>query len=97
MSAPAGAIVRIAPYDWGFEEPIPAEGDYLVSNGGSAYRIQVARQTRRPGRLALTCLKLAGQDEIPAGARVVGIRWYSRDRKPRPKSFARNIPTELRG
>lgn len=60
------------------------EGDCLVSNGGSAYVILEARQTRRPGRLALRCLKLASTADIPAEARVVGLSWYPRTKAMQP-------------
>lgn len=81
--APAGAIVRLSPYDWQDPGPPPDAGDYVVSSGGSAYAIVEARLTRRPGRMVLTCLKLAGPSEIPAGARVVDLFWYPRRRRDR--------------
>lgn len=79
--APPGAIVRLAPYDWRGADPPPDAGDYVVSSGGSAYAILEARATSRAGRLVLTCLKLAGPSEIPAGARVVDLYWSPRDRR----------------
>lgn len=80
---PAGALVRLYPYDWQEPGPPPDAGDYVLSSGGSAYAIVEARLTRRPGRMVLTCLKLAGPSAIPAGARVVDLYWYPRDRKRR--------------
>jgi hypothetical protein len=94
--APIGAAVTLAPYDWGvsrhrLERP-PADGDYLLAEGstgyGSAYLITEARLMARsavPGRYSLRCVKLAGQADIPEGARVLIIRWYRRDRRGRDR------------
>lgn len=78
---PVGAVVSIAPYDWHGDEPPPAEDDVVLSTGGTAYLILEARQTRRPGRLALRCLKLGPASAIPEGARVVSLAWARRDRR----------------
>lgn len=81
--APPGAIVRLAPYDWQEpeSEPPPASGDYVVSSGGSAYAILDARETRRPRRYVLTCVKLASEEDVPPEARRLGLHWYPRGRR----------------
>ncbi len=91
-AAPVGAVVTLAPYDWGISrhrnEPPPSEGDYLLTEGktgyGTAYLIREARLMTRsavPGRYALRCVKLGGPSVIPEGARVLIIRWYPRNRR----------------
>lgn len=80
MAAPVGAVVSIAPYDWGTQDAPPAAGDFLLSNGGTAYRILASRATRRLGRFALTCLKIGRAADIPPSARTLGLHWYPRQR-----------------
>jgi hypothetical protein len=80
MAASVGALVTIAPYDWLGEDAPPSEGDCLLSNGGSAYGIVEVRETRRPNRLRLRCVKLGTVEDIPTGSRVVGLQWYPRRR-----------------
>lgn len=81
MPAPPGAIVKLT-YDWHGADP-PADGDCIVTSGGSAYAILGVRHTGRPGRAALTCLKLDGRGSVPAGARVLELYWYRRERRRR--------------
>jgi hypothetical protein len=78
VSAPIGAVVRIGPYDWSGPGMPPAQGDYLLSTGGSAYLVLEATATRRPGRYRLRCLKV---DEPAPGIRCLPLFWYSRDKK----------------
>lgn len=80
--AAVGAVVTIAPYDWGRrKEPAPREGDFLRSTGGTVYAIVEAVETRRPGRWRLRCVKLGRDAELPDGARVARLSWYPRKRK----------------
>lgn len=83
MPAPIGATVVISPYDFWGEGPGRADGDYLVSQGGSVYHILEAHQTRRQGRYRLTCRKVR-RDDLPAEATAFGLRWSRRDRR-RPR------------
>lgn len=85
--APVGAVVGLSPYDWNDDGPGPDEGDYILTTGGTAYRILEAhrvRSTVHPNRYRLRALKLGGADEIPEGVRVLSLRFYRRDRK-RPR------------
>ncbi|MGE3267102.1 MAG: hypothetical protein AB7P40_00030 [Chloroflexota bacterium] len=95
MSAPPGAVVKLAPYDWGVsrhrQEPPPSDGDILVTEGakgyGTAYVILDARLMARsavPGRYALTCRVLGPAASVDlTGERVLVIRWYPRNRSRR--------------
>lgn len=78
MAAPIGAVVRLY-YDHGEALP-PEPGDCLRSNGGSLYLVLAARLGRRPGRSNLQCLKVATP---PAGALIVPLFWYRRERARR--------------
>jgi hypothetical protein len=94
MTAPIGAVVTLAPYDWGIsrhrtEDP-PEAGDYLLTEGvtgyGRAYRILNARLMARSevkGRYSLTCQVVGAQRDIPEQARVLIIRWYRRNQRRR--------------
>lgn len=82
-TAPVGAVVTIAPYDHA-PEPCPEPGDYLLSTGGTAYRVLEARPTTRPGRCHLTCLKTGTVDSIPTEATAYPLVWYSRAPRHRP-------------
>lgn len=79
-----GAVVGISPYDWGAsDEPPPTAGDYILSDGGTAYLVLEARLMARsavPGRYALRCLKIGGVEAIPPGSMVMGLHWYRRDK-----------------
>lgn len=58
-------------------------GDYLRTPAGSAYLVQTIRQNRnRPQRKHLGCLRWPG-NEIPDGAKVHPLFWYSRNARPR--------------
>lgn len=81
MAAPTGAVVKIAPYRWLGSDAPPGVGDFLATSAGSAYQILDVRTGRSPRRLSLTCLKLDGVASIPDDARVVQLRWFSRDRR----------------
>jgi hypothetical protein len=55
-------------------------GDYLQTPAGSAYLVQTIRQNRnRPYRKHLGCLRWPAT-QIPQGARVHPLYWYSRNR-----------------
>lgn len=68
------------------------EGCYLVSNATAAYWVQRLRKsTKIRGRNNLLCLRWP-REEIPEGACVHSLTWYSRKRKlarkptlPRPR------------
>lgn len=79
-AAPIGATMVIAPYDFWGEGAGPAEGDYLVSQGGSAYLIIDAHQTRRQGRYRLQCVKVS-PEQVTAEATAFELRWSRRDRR----------------
>lgn len=94
MRAPPGAVVKLAPYDWDIsrhrDEPPPADGDILVTEGatgyGTAYLIIEARLMARstvPGRYALTCRVLGPvatvAPDLDPDTRVLVIRWYPRN------------------
>lgn len=56
-------------------------GDFLVTNGGSAYLVQGIRQnSRRPHRRHLQCVRWP-REEIPGGATVHELTWYKRRRR----------------
>ena len=82
-AAPVGATVTIAPYDFWGEGPGPSDGDCLVSQGGSAYLILEAHQTKRQGRYRLRCLKVQ-PTEVPEAAAAFSLVWSRRDRR-RPR------------
>lgn len=83
MGAPVGAVVRLT-YDVAPHAlPLPSPGVYILSTGGSAYRILSSRETRRAGRYALGCLKVGGAESIPACVPVLPLYWYPRGRKPK--------------
>lgn len=83
MSAPIGATVTIAPYDcWG-DGIGPEPGDYLLSQGGSAYLVVQAHETRRRGRYRLVCQKVAPA-AVPPDATAFSLVWSRRDRR-RPR------------
>ncbi|GEM_PF-4938798 len=88
-------LARIT-YDWeGTGEP-PSAGDYLRGQGvrgpsPRAYLVHAARPVKskvHAGRLVLSVERLRAAD-IPAGAAVYPIRWYSRASK---RSKARFLP-----
>lgn len=80
MPAPIGSCVTIAPYDFWGEGPGPENGDYLVSQGGSAYLILDAHQTRRQGRYRLRCIKVP-PEQVGADATAFSLVWSRRDRR----------------
>lgn len=80
MTAPIGATVTIAPYDFWGEGDGPAPGDFLLSQGGSAYAVLDAREGRRRGRYRLTCRKVE-PSEVPAEAATFSLQWSRRDRR----------------
>jgi hypothetical protein len=87
MAAPIGATVSIAPFDMCAGEPVPDEGVYLLSAGGTAYLITSSRpmtRSARPNNYALRALKLGGADQIPEGAQVIAFAFTRRDRR-RPR------------
>ena len=58
MPAPVGATVTISPFDMRSGEPVPEEGVYLLSAGGTAYLIVASRlmtRSARPNNYALRC------------------------------------------
>lgn len=60
-----------------------AVGHYLRTPAGSAYWITAMRQDgKRARRAHLVCLRWPA-DEIPAGATVHPLHWYSRNRSGR--------------
>lgn len=82
MAAPIGSVVGLH-YDWSGAEPGPRDGDVIVSNGGSVYAVLEARETRRPGRYQLRCLKVDPPATVAPGGRILGLQWYPRKRKTR--------------
>lgn len=69
-------------------EPMPSEGVYLLSSGGTAYLIVAARlmtRSQRPNNYARRCLKIGGADQIPDDAAVIEFAFSRRDRK-RPRT-----------
>lgn len=61
--------------------PELAVGDYMVTTGGSGYRVQSIRQDKkREHRRHLACLRWPIA-EIPEGANVFEFRWYPRKKK----------------
>ena len=84
-------------YDWHGDGAAPTAGCYLRGQGvrgpsQRAYLIHAVRPVKskvHTGRLALTVERLRAAD-IPAGATVYSIVWYSRARKQRSK--ARFLP-----
>lgn len=84
--APVGATVSIKPFDMRAGEPVPEDGVYLLSSGGTAYLIVAARlmtRSQKPNNYALRCLKLGGADQIPEDADVIEFAFTRRDRRPR--------------
>lgn len=56
-------------------------GEFLVSNGGSAYLVQAIRQnSKRPHRRHLSCVRWP-REEIPQDATVHEFTWYKRRRR----------------
>lgn len=85
-SSPVGATVSIKPFDMRSGEPVPDDGVYLLSSGGTAYLIVNSRlmtRSHRPNNYALRCLKLGGADQIPVDAQVIEFAFTRRDRRPR--------------
>jgi len=56
-------------------------GHYIVSSGGSGYLVQEARRSqKKPQRINLKCLRCDPKN-IPDGAVIHGLVWYSRNPK----------------
>lgn len=61
--------------------PQLAIGNYIVTSGGSAYRVQEMRPSpSNPQRRYLKCLRWP-LEEIPEDATVYTLRWYRRNPK----------------
>lgn len=75
--AQAGETVTLT-YDWWGEGAPPWVGHFLVSTGGSGYRILKARQTSRPLRYRYLCEKTT-PSAIPSEARVFTLEWNGRE------------------
>ena len=57
-------------------------GHFLATAAGSGYLVQSVRtDKRKPERQHLTCVRLPAS-EIPEGAVVHPLFWYSRSKKP---------------
>lgn len=82
--APAGRVVKLW-MDWVFrsdDDPPPAPGNVIVSNGGSVYLVlESAPNRNRPHRHRMACLKLASLEDADPAARRIGLQWYPRKRK----------------